>query len=270
MKISFSFHPLFVFEQNRPNCVRPIMKKIIGVFALCIAVVTTAVGQDAKPVKGSAETAKAAASPADLAKATLAAHGGDKLRGIKSLVLRGSVDITASGSPQAIPATFAMIFAGEKYRLDLLNPFQPISQVFDGTNTQTTAQGGFELPPINRVGFIMLSKVGDTNFAISALPDSSKKKNGFRITSPEGFYTDYLVDEKTGQLKGYESSYDVNGRIATTSVAIDKYRIVDGITVPERFSQRFDLGQLTAYADFKTKEILVNSEIPNGIFSLGK
>lgn len=254
------------------------MRKTVGLLALFVALSVSAFSQKNEPgpqpdksKETVVATAKpAATSPADVAKATLAAHGGDKLSGIKSLVLRGSVDITASSAPQAIPATFSMVFSGEKYRLDLNNPIQPISQVFDGTNTQTTVQNGFQLPPINRVGFIMLAKVGDNAFPITALPDSNKKRNGFRITSPEGFYTDYLVDEKTGQLKGYESSYEVNGRVVTTSVAIDKCKLVEGVLIPERFSQRFDLGQFTAYADFKAKEILVNSAISNDVFSLSK
>lgn len=252
------------------------MRKTFGLITICLCLSVSAFSQknDQGPEKAKGalpQAAKAAAnSPADLAKATLAVHGGDKLSGIKSLVLRGSVDITASGAPQAIPATFSMIFSGEKYRLDLNNPIQPISQVFDGMNTQTTVQNGFELPPINRVGFIMLSKVGDQNFRVTALPESNKKKTGFRITSPEGFYTDYLIDEKTGQLKGYESSYEVNGRILTTSVAIDRCKLVEGVLVPEKFSQRFDLGQFTAYADFKAKEILVNTAIANDVFALSK
>jgi hypothetical protein len=249
------------------------MRRIIALTALFGAFSILALGQDAKtakPKEEGTETATTTSSAAELAKAALAAHGGEKLRSIKSLVLRGSVDITASASAQAIPATFAMIFSGEKYRLDLMNPFQPISQVFDGVNTQTTVQNGFELPPINRIGFIMLSKVGDPNFPVASLPAANKKKNGFRITSPEGFYTDYLVDEKTGQVKGYESSYEVNGRVVTTSVAIDKCRLVEGVLVPEKFSQRFDLGQLTAYADFKAKDIQVNTEIANDVFTIQK
>ena len=246
------------------------MKNILSLI-LCLLFPFSCFAQADKDskVKATVASSPTATSPAaDLAKAALAAHGGEKLRGIKSLVLRGSVDVTTSMFPQALAGTFAMVFAGEKYRLDLNNPVQPISQVFDGVNTRTTIQNGFELPPINRIGFFMLSKVGDKTFPISPLPAESKKKNGFRITSPEGFYTDYFVDEKTGQLKGYESSYDMNGRIITTSVAIDKCRLVEGILVPEKFSQRFDLGQLTAYADFKAKDIQVNTEIANEIFTI--
>ena len=209
------------------------------------------------------------ASAADLAKSTLSAHGGTRLSGIQTLVIRGSVDITTSAITQAIPASFAMVFAGEKYRFDLMNPFQPIKQVFDGKNTSSTIQNGFELPPINRQGFFMLSRVGDSAFKVTELAGSGKKKTGFRITSPEGFYTDYFVDEKTALIKGYEASYDVNGRLLTTSVEISKYRNVEGVMVPERFAQRFDLGQFTAYADFKSKDILVNSAVSDEVFTLG-
>ena len=241
--------------------------KILGLLTLCAVLSMVAFGQTT-PSKENVVSLAAVNSAIDLAKAALKAHGGEKLSGIKTLTLTGSVDVTASGAPQAIPATFAMIFAGEKYRLDINNPFQPLSQAFDGVNTHSTAPNGFELPPVNRIGFIMLSKVGDTKFPITVLPAASKKKSGFRITSPEGFYTDYFVDEKTGQLKGYESSYEVNGRVVTTSVAVDKCRLVDGVLVPEKFSQRFDLGQFTAYADFKAKDILVNSAVSDEIFSL--
>jgi hypothetical protein len=116
------------------------------------------------------------------------------------------------------------------------------------------------------LGLPLLQKLGDKDFTVSALPEKLKKKKGFRLTSPEGFYTDFFVNDKTGQIKGYESSYDINGREVTTSVEIDKFRTVEGVVIPERYSQRFDLGQITAYADFKAKEILVNSVIKDEIF----
>ncbi len=203
----------------------------------------------------------------ELAKLTLAAHGGEKLRAMKTLVVKGSVDVTTSAITQAIPATFITIFAGDRYRIEIVNPFQPLKQVFDGVQTSTTIRGGFTLPPINRLGFPLLPRLGEQGFAITSLPESKKKK-GFRMTSPEGFYTDFYLDEKTNQIKGYDSSYDINGKAVTTSVEVDKYRIVDGITVPEKYAQRFDTEQITIYANFKAKEIFVNSTISNEVFSL--
>lgn len=202
-----------------------------------------------------------------LAKLTLAAHGGEKLRAMKSMIMRGSVDITTSAFNQAIPATFVVIFAKEKYRFEIANPFQPIKQVFDGVNTSTTIRGGMTLPPVNRLGFPVLPMIGETGFVITPLPEDKKKKNGFRMTSPEGYFTDFYIDEKTNQIKGYDSSYDINGRTVTTSVEIDKMRVVDGLTVPERYVQRFDTEQITVYANFKAKEILVNTAVADEVFS---
>lgn len=202
-----------------------------------------------------------------LARLVLDAHGGEKLRTMKSLIVRGSVDVTTSAFNQAIPATFVVIFAKEKYRFEIVNPFQPIKQVFDGVNTSTTIRGGMTLPPINRLGLPILPMIGETGFIVTPLPDDKKKKKGFRITSPEGYYTDFFIDEKTNQIKGYDSSYDINGRVVTTSVEVDKLRVVEGVLVPERYVQRFDTEQVTIYANFKAKEILVNTAIADDVFS---
>ncbi len=215
----------------------------------------------------------AAANSADkdareLAGAVLAAHGGDKLKGLKTLTLSGSMDTNAFN--QSIPGTFVMIFSGQKYRLDLNNPFQPLKQIFDGTDTLTLLPNSFKLPPLDRVGFYIIGRIGDPAFPINALPETSKKKNGFRMTSPDGRATDFYVDEKTKQVKGYDASFDFNGQSATTSVEIEKYRTIEGVIVPEKFAQRFDLGQMTAYANFKAKEILVNSTLADDVFVMSK
>lgn len=204
-----------------------------------------------------------------LANLALAAHGGEKLRGMKTLLISGSVDVTTSTFPQAIPATFIMIFAGDKYRVEINNPFQPFKQTFDGTRTSTTVANGFTLPPFNRLGLPLLPHLGEVGFVITSLPDAKKKKKGFRLTSPEGYFTDFFLDEKTNQIKGYDSSYDINGRIVTTSVEIDRMKTVDGILVPEKYVQRFDLEQITIYAAFNAKQIQVNTEVANDVFSIG-
>ena len=238
-------------------------------FALVCAFTTTAYNQTSASGSSPAPAAaiKADAGPADLARAALAAHGGDKLRQMKSLLMRGSVDLNVSG--QMTPATFAAVISGEKYSFEINNPFQPLKQVYDGHQTFSTIRG-FSLPPITSLGFPLLSKIGDTGYLISELGDTKKKRKGFRITTPDGFYTDFLVDEKTGQVKGYESSYVVAGRDVTTSVEIDEFQTVDGILLPKKYSQRIDLGQLTAYASFKIKEILVNSTIADDVFAMPK
>ncbi len=206
----------------------------------------------------------------DLANATLKAHGGDLLKNMKSLTMIGSADITVSAFPQKVPGSFVTIFSGEKYRFELNIPGQPVKQIFDGEQTFSTIQGGFQLPPVNRFGIPLIQRIGDKDFVISGLNDDKEFKKGFRITTPEGFYTDFIIDKKTGLVKSYNSSFVVNGNNVSTSVEIDKTRSVDGIVVPEKYAQRFDFGQLTVYSEFKSKEIIVNKEIADDVFVMSK
>jgi hypothetical protein len=204
-------------------------------------------------------------TPMELAKAALAAHGGDKFKNMKSLKVIGTAEV--SGSPtQVMNGSFAMIFSGEKYRLEIVVPLQSFKQVYDGEQTLSSIPN-FQLPPLNRLGLPLLAKIDEKGFTVAELPEKGKKL-GFRITSPEGYYTDFFVDEKTGQVKSYAAKYDFNGREITTAVDIDKVKDVEGILIPEKYSQRFDLGQITMYSNFKAKEILVNTIIADDVFTL--
>lgn len=201
---------------------------------------------------------------AGLAKEAIKVHGGEKLKGMKTLTLRGSAEV--SGSPsQVFPAGFIMVFAGERYYLEITNPLQPLKQVFDGTSVSSSLPG-FQLPPVNRLGLPMLQKAEDSGYRISALPEKSKKKKGFRVTAPDGYVCDFFIDEKTGAVKSYEAEFEFNGRQVTTSVDIDGVREVEGVRVPDKYSQRFELGFITVYANFKAKEVLVNSTVEDSVF----
>ncbi len=254
------------------------MKKILLSLSICFlsASVFAQGGGKTKPVENDKNASKnktavatsKTLTPLELAKATLAAHGGDKFKNMKTLVVRGTADV--SGSPTTtFSGTFATVYSGDKYRLEISNPFQPFKQIYDGQQTSSSING-FTLPPINRLGLPLLQHIEEKDFTISALPEKSKKKYGFRITAPEGFYTDFFVDEKTGLVKSYESEYEMRNRTITTSVEIDKVRDVAGVKIPERYAQRFDLGQLTIYADFKAKDIQVNSPVADDVFAIGK
>lgn len=208
------------------------------------------------------------AAPMDLAKAALAAHGGDKFKQMKTLIVSGTADV--SGSPtMTFPAPFVMTYAGDKYRLEMNTPFMQFKQIYDGKETFSSA-GEVTLPPINRLGLPLLPKIEEKDFVVAALPDAKKKKPGFRITSPEGFYTDFFIDEKTGEVKSYEASYSFNDRTITTAVEIDKFREVEGVKTLEKWSQRFETGGLTVYANFKAKDIQVNSTVEDSVFVMGK
>ncbi|HEY0050652.1 MAG TPA: hypothetical protein VGB68_15270 [Pyrinomonadaceae bacterium] len=211
---------------------------------------------------------KTDASSLDLAKATLAAHGGEKLIKIKNIVVRGTAELSAGASAQTMPAAFAITISGARFRYDIQSQFFNYKQIYDGQQNYSSISS-FSLP-LDKVGMELLRKINDREYTVSALPEKWKKKKGFRITSPEGFYTDFVVDEKTNQVKEYESSYEVNGETLTTSVAVDKYREIDGVFINEKFSQRMELSQGTFYANFKAKDILINSEIADDVFAMPK
>lgn len=245
------------------------MKKFSILALLVLLPSISSLGQKAEDTKlvpnKSAQAIKTSAL--DIAKVAVAAHGGDKLKKMKSLLLRGSVEVNGGSSMMTIPATFMLAISGDKYVFELNNPIQPLKQISDGKETSSS---GYQLPPMTSLGFPLLMKVGQTGYVVADLPEARKSKRGFRVTTAEGFYTDFFVDDKIGQIRGYESAYDIDGRIVTTSVEIDEFQTVDGVIVPKRYSQRFDLGQMTAYANFKTKEILVNSQIEDSVFAITK
>lgn len=198
----------------------------------------------------------------EAAKAAYIAHGGDKLKTIKTLVIKGSVDVSVQNN--VLPGGFSTVISGDKYMLDIQTAFQSIKQTYNGDHTISSLPS-MTLPPVTTLGFPLLIKYGDKGYVASALPDG-KKGYGFRLTAPDGFFTDFWIDEKTKLIKKYESAYEMNGRTFTTSIEVDKLRIAEGITVPEKYSQRFDLGQITAYANFKAKDILFNSPIDDAVF----
>jgi len=242
-----------------------------NILFLIVALLTLTLSSFGQGLKGSNPPAKPSSFEAENARAKLAfaAHGGDKLRALRSLVIRGSVDTTLSAFPQSMPGGFSMVISGEKYRLDIQNAMQSFKQIYDGRETFCSIRG-FTLPPLTSMGLPLLQRLGMQGYTVSNTAATNKKKNGFRITAPDGAYTDFYLDQKTNQISSYESSFEVNGNIVTTAVEVDRYALVDGVSVPEKFAQRFDLGQLTAYAQFKAKEILINKELDDGVFAIGK
>lgn len=250
------------------------MRQAVLIFCLAAATALTASAQQdkAKDNSKAPETSaaiktvsiKADASPLDLAKAAIAAHGGDKFKAAKTIIQRGSVEATAPGSAQAVPAAYAVVTKGDKFRFEITSQFFNFLQIFDGEQLYTSI-ARFDVPPLNKMGFILLTKAGEQGYTVSALPEKKKRK-GFRISSPDGYSSDYYIDPATGQVLSYEAKIAVDGREITTAVENDKFRDVNGVLIPEKYSQRLQLGTNTFYASFKAKEILVNSEIADDVF----
>jgi hypothetical protein len=246
------------------------MKRAVLILCLAASTALVADAQQDKPKSPETNAAtktvslKPDASPLELAKAAIAAHGGDKFKAAKTIIQRGSVEATAPGSAQAVPAAYAVVTKGDKFRFEITSQFFNFLQIFDGEQLYTSI-ARFDVPPINKMGFVLLTKAEEPGYKITALPDK-KKRRGFRISSPDGYSSDYYIDSTTGQVLSYEAKVAVDGREITTSVENDKFRDVNGVLIPEKYSQRLQLGTNTFYANFKAKEILVNSEIADDVF----
>ncbi len=209
-------------------------------------------------------TWKTDATPLELAKVAIEAHGGDKFKQLKNLKMLGTVDVSSTSFP-GLSGSFAQFIEGEKYRLEINSPFINFAQASDGSETYSTLNNGVTIPPINRIGLPLLLKIEDKGFSVEAGGD--KKKRGFKVNTPDGYAVNYFLDEKTGQVKSYDAVFNINGREITTAVENDKYKLVDGVWLPEKFSQRFDVQGITAYAAFKVKDLAVNSTISEDIFT---
>jgi hypothetical protein len=274
------FLHLYFFTQK-------IMKKLFisAIVSLSALSVFAQKPEDKKPVETTKPTATVTAKDSlgtvevkadtvaiELAKSAVKAHGGDKFKGMLTLAVKGTADFSVEGQSFTLASSFYTAYAGDKYRIELNNPFQPFKQTFDGEQTVSSGGRGMSLPPINRLGFPLLQNIDKPGFVVSPLPEEKKKKKtGFRMTSPDGFFTDFFVDEKTGQVKAYESTYVINEVKSSTSVEVDKYRDVEGILIPEKYSQRFEFGAgFVVYTAFKAKDIFVNTKLEDDVFAAPK
>lgn len=227
--------------------------------------------QPPSAVTSAAPTGKTAqiktdATPLELARIAVAAHGGDKFKNIKSLTQIGTVEVTAPNSTQSLPATYKLILSGEKSRFEINSAFFNFQQIYDG-ETLYSSLGNGEIPAFGRLGINLLAKIETDGYTVSAVADK-KKRRSFRVTTPENYTVDFYLDSATGQIAGYDIKFTARSREITSSVEIDRYRSVEGVFVPEKYAQRLEFGQITSYASFKAKEILVNNEIADDVFAL--
>ena len=212
------------------------------------------------PVKANV-TITATSTPMDLARAALAAQGGDNFKNLKSLVLVGDVNLYAPNSSQSVAGKFGMVQAsGDRYRLDVQSPIIQFKQLFDGQQTYSSMPG-LSLPNPSQFGMGLLTRFDQTGYTITALPDQ-KKQRSFRITGPDGSATDFFVDALTGRVLKYTVPFQGGSFI----VEQESMKEVGGILVPYKIAQRFETRQGAYIAEFKVKTVTVNEPLPDDVF----
>jgi len=222
---------------------------------------------NAKPTSangsGSGVGITASSSPADLARAAFTAQGGERFRNVKSLVLRGSVDLYAPNSTQSIPGAFVIATAGDKLRLEIdARPAITFKQIYDGQQSYSSLPN-VELPPMSKFGLAVLAKFDQAGYSISAIADR-KKQRGFRIADADGNATDFYIDPATGRVMTFLIPY--MGYVFGTEHK--KFKEIDGVLVPTSFTQRLEMPQGAFFADYNVKDAKLNQTLTDDVFAI--
>jgi hypothetical protein len=229
----------------------------LGVCAQDGANKPAALGAAAPPVAISAAT-----SPLDLARAAFTAQGGEKFRNLKSMVLTGSVDLYPPNSTQSAPGKFQLVTSGARLRMEVdARPIIYFKQVSDGQNSYSSLPN-VQFPPPNRFGLPVLANFDKAGFVVTALPDN-KKLRGFKITDPDGNATDFYLDA-AGHVLTYLFQY--NGY--NFGVENSKFKEVEGVLVPFKFTQRLEMPQGAAFAEYSVKDVKLNQGLGDDVFAI--
>jgi hypothetical protein len=205
----------------------------------------------------------AATTPIDLARAALAAQGGEKFKGLKSMVLRGSVDLYAPNSTQSIPGGFVWVIAGDKVRLEIdARPAVSFKQIYDGERSYSSLPG-VDMPPASKFGLPVLGRLDQPGYTVTALPDK-KKLRGFRISDADGNVTDFYIDATNGRVMTFLIPYGGY----TFGTENKKFKEVDGVLVPVSFTQRLEMPQGAFFAEYNVKDIKLNNPIGDDVFTI--
>ena len=249
------------------------MKSYLSTLALVLLLAAIVIAQEpatTKPASATTPTStivvpaiSANSTPLELARAALAAQGGDKFKNMKSMMLTGSVDLYAPNSAQSIPGKFAMVIAGERVRLEVdARPLFSFKQIYDGQRSYSSIPGA-EIPPPSKFGLPVLAKFDQAGYTVSALPDK-KKLRGFKVVDAEGNTTDFYIDPANGRVMMYLTPY--NGYVFGTENS--KLKEVDGVLVPFNFSQRLEMTQGAFFAEYKVKDVKLNQPLAEDLFAI--
>ncbi len=215
------------------------------------------------PVATSAVSITSASTPVDLARAALAAQGGEKYKALKSMVLRGSVDLYAPNSTQSIPGGFVIVIAGDKARIEIdARPAVSFKTIYDGQHSYSSLPG-VDLPPASKFGLAVLPKFDQAGYVVTAIPDE-KKLRGFSIADSDGNVTNFYVDPASGRVVKFLIPF--NGyKFGTEN---KKMKEVDGVLVAMEFTQRLEMPQGAFFAEYKVKDVKLNQPIGDDVFAM--
>ena len=249
--------------------------KVVVVFALAATIfaacssglaqseAASKAGSSTTAANGTGVAINASSSPLDLARAALAAQGGEKFKSLKNTVLKGSVDLFAPNSTQSIPGGFVIVTAGDKLRIEIdARPAVAFKQIHDGQQSYSSLPG-VTLPPASKFGLAVLTKFDQPGYTVAAIPDK-KKQRGFRISDEEGNTTDFYIDPTNGRVMSFISPY--NGY--NFGIEIKKFKEIEGVLIATSFTQRLEMPAGAFFADYSVKDVKINQTLGDDVFAL--
>jgi hypothetical protein len=247
------------------------MKKIIMLGLIWLLLGSVIHGQNSPSAKSAAAPVSSTSSsitvtpestPVELARAALAAQGGEKFKHLENMTLSGTVNIYPASSPQSIPGKFLWITAGECLRIELNAQPLVFKQIFDGQRSYSSIPG-LQLGAPKLFGLALLRKFDQPGYTVSALPNR-KKLRGFSIGDAEGHVTEFYIDPATGRVMIYR----IANKQYTFATEHTKLQEVDGVLVPYNFTQKLEMPQGTFYLEFKVKDARVNQLLGDDVFAI--
>ena len=154
-----------------------------------------------------------------------------------------------------------MVTAGDKVRIDInAQPVVAFKQIYDGQQSYSSIPG-IQMPPGSKFGLAVLAKLDQPGYTVSAIPND-KKLRGFRIVDAEGNTTDYYLDPANARVMKYKIPY--NGLMFGTEHS--KFKEVDGVLIPMNFTQRLEMSAGAFFAEYKVKDVKLNTPIGDDVF----
>lgn len=197
----------------------------------------------------------------ELAKIVVDVLGGEKFKNVKTLTVNGSVNLYAPNTTQSIPGSFIITNSGPKYRMEVKS-LQNFSLIYDGEQMYSSMPG-LSFPSPSKYGLNALQHLGKPGYSVEALPNK-KNLRAFSLTGPEGYITRFFIDPKTGRIK----SYEIPLKDLVYGSEIDEYKEYDGVLVPTKFVQRLDTQMGAFFAEFKAKDVKLNTEVDDSVFAI--
>jgi hypothetical protein len=162
-----------------------------------------------------------------------------------------------------VPGGFVLVTAGDKFRMEVdARPLFTFKQIFDGQQSYSSLPGA-EMAPASKFGMGVLKKFDQADYTVTALPDK-KKLRGFRIADAEGNATDFYLDPATGRVMSFTFSFK-GYNFGTEN---KKFKEVEGVLIPSSFTQRIEMPQGAAFAEFNAKDIKINQAMGDDVFAM--